>query len=103
MPARLTPLSVATPDALVVAVPAFAPLSLKVIVFPLSAALSLFLFSVADRLTVWPKVPEAGLTVSVDADRLLIVSDVLAFAALLCFVSPAYDEVMVDEPVADGV
>jgi hypothetical protein len=87
-PERLTPLRVATPDAFVVALPTLVPLSLKLIVFPLTAVLSDVLFSVADRVTVAPVVPVAGAAVRVVAGSVLIVSVVLPLL-VLCFASPA--------------
>ena len=63
IPERLTPFSVATPEAFVVPDPADVPLSVKVIVLPLTP-LPLDV-RVATRLTVPPYVPLAEATVSV--------------------------------------
>src|SRR4051812_48098152 len=90
MPVRLTGgVVVATPDAFVVAVTTLPPFSRKLTVLPPSGVPSLF-FSVADRVVVPPKVPDAASTLSVEADRLLIVTDSLPLDAALCLTSPAY-------------
>ena len=54
MPARLTLFSVATPEASVVALPTLVPLSLKLMLLPLTAELSDVFFSVAESVTVPP-------------------------------------------------
>ena len=80
IPERLTPLSVATPEALVVAVPTLVSSSLKLIVLlPTPVAPEV---SVAVRLTVPPTVPVAALTVSVVAVRFVIAPALL----VPCFV-----------------
>ena len=62
---RLTPLSVATPEAFVVALPTEVPLSVKLTVFPLTATAPDM--RVAERLTVPPYAPDAPDAVSVVA------------------------------------
>jgi hypothetical protein len=65
IPDTLTPVAVATPEALVVAVTAGPPLTEKLIVLPLTAELSELLRSVADSDVEPPYVPLAVPTVSV--------------------------------------
>ncbi len=62
IPARLTPVREATPDAFVVAVPAFVPLSVNVTVLPLTPEVPAV--SVAVTAVVPPYSPAAGLTAS---------------------------------------
>jgi len=81
MPARLTPVTAATPDEFVVAVPTLVPLRVKETVLPLTGA-PLPEVRVAERLTVPPNVPEAALT-----ERFVVVRLVTADPELAaCFV-----------------
>ena len=86
MPERLTPLSVATPEPLVAGLPTLVPLSVKLIVLPLMAALVLAFLSVAVNVTVPPNVPVAGSTVSAVAVRFVTAAPLL----VACFPSPPW-------------
>src|SRR6266498_3040245 len=94
MPERLTPLKVATPEAFVVGQAGFpvtpqtvVPFNAKLIALPLIPALVLAFLSVAVTVTVPPKVPDAGSTVSVVVGRVLVESEKLP-ALVLCSPSP---------------
>ena len=94
MPERLTPLSVAMPEAFVVGQAGLpvtpqtdVPFSAKLIVLPPIAALVLAFFSVAVSVTVPPNVPEAGSTVRVVGGRMFVGNERLPLL-VLCLLSP---------------
>jgi hypothetical protein len=97
IPARLTPVIVATPDAFVVAVPAGEPFNENDTCCPASGVPALI--SVAANVVVPPNEPLAFCTVSPVGETMVIVSD-----AVVVLLNELLAEIVtVDVPGADGV